>query len=123
MHESPIIWSTTLVQLFLDRVRLMDFSSDMIRWNLNACRKFTVKSYFLHVSLGNSPSSPYVCGFPWSVIWKSSTPSKAYLFAREASQGKILISDNLQKRGKLLVIGALCANQSWKPSASSLPMC
>ena len=67
--------------------------------------KFTVKSFYLHLSssLGNSSSSLSDGGFPWSIIWKSSAPFKVSFFVWEASCGKILTCDNLQKRVKALV--------------------
>lgn len=71
----------------LDRVRFNDSSVDMVRWNLNAIGRFTVKSYFLHLSspVGNTSSS-YVCGFLWNIIWKSAAP----FFC--SSCGKILMA-------------------------------
>jgi len=109
-NSSSVVWSPIFVQdafqdddsvaqLFsrLDGVLLMDSSFDMVRCNLNASGKFTVKSYFLHLSfpVSNSLSSPYVCGFLWSAIWKSSPSSKVSFFVWEASQGKILTCDHL----------------------------
>jgi len=97
----------------LDRVRLMDSSFDMVRWNLNAFGKFTAKSYFLHLSflVSNSLPSPYVCGFPWSYL-KVCPFESVFVFAWEASQGKVLTCDNLQKRSKI-----------WSIEAASLPIC
>lgn len=99
-NSSSLVWSHVFVcdafleddsvaQFFnlLDRVRFNDSSVDMVRWNLNAIGRFTVKSYFLHLSspVGNTSSS-YVCGFLWNIIWKSAAP----FFC--SSCGKILMA-------------------------------
>ena len=78
---------------------------DTVLWSLPSTGKFTVKSYFLHLSssVGNSSSSLSDCNFPWNIIWKSQAPLKVSSFVWEACQGKILTFDNLQKRGKILV--------------------
>jgi len=81
-------------------------SLDTFRWSLTLTgKKFTVKSYFLHLSssLGNSSSSLSDCGFPCNIIWKSRFPLKVSFFVWQTCQGKILTLDNLQKRGKILV--------------------
>lgn len=100
----------------LDGLHFHDSPIDVVRWNLNAIGRFALRSYFLHLSLpvGNALSS-YVCGFPWNIICKSYAPLKASCFEWEASHGKILTYDNLQKRGKLWSIAASSAKPTWKP--------
>ena len=44
-----------------------------------------------------------VRGFPCRLIWRASTPVKVAVFVWEASLGKMLTIDNLQKRGITLV--------------------
>ena len=64
--------------------------------------------------MNNSPSSPSACGFPWSIIRKSSAPSKVSFYAWEVSEGKILMYDNLQKRGKISVNRCLMCKSELK---------
>jgi len=89
----------------LDGASMRDSSGDMVGWNLTPIGKFSVKSFFLHLclSLRNLSSSLSKGGFPWSVIWKPLTPFEVSFFVWEASHGKILTYDNLQKRGKTMV--------------------
>ena len=106
--SSSVVWSTvfvrdafpdndSVVQIFsmLDRLRLMDSPCDMVRWNLNASGKFTLKSYFLSVLVNNSPPSPSACGFPWYSLEVFCTFESVFFFAWEACQGKILTIDHL----------------------------
>jgi len=88
----------------LDRHRLGDSSQDSTKWDLNPKGDFTMKSYYLHLLL-NSPSQhfPFEGGFPYSLIWRSLAPSKVSFFVWEATRGKILTCDNLQRRGLILV--------------------
>jgi len=63
-----------------------------------------LEKYFLHVSLslGNSSSPLSDGGFPWSIIWKCTARFKVSFFVWEASHGRILTCDNLQKGDKTL---------------------
>jgi len=53
--------------------------------------------------VSNPLPTPYICGFPWSIIQKSFAPSKVPFFVLKTSQGKILTCDNLQKKGATFV--------------------
>ena len=53
------------------------------------------KSLKGHLTLTNSD----VMGFPYKSIWVARVPTKAAFFAWEASWGKVLTLDSLQRRG------------------------
>jgi len=76
-----------------------------VRWKLNTKGCFIVRSF--HLKLFNLNLSALeilgVRGFPCQLIWRALAPAKVSFFVWEASHGKILIIDNLQKRGITLV--------------------
>ena len=54
-------------------------------------------------------------GSPWNIIWESLDPLKVFSFVWEASQGRTLTCDYLQRGVKYLSTGASCAKAIWKP--------
>jgi hypothetical protein len=69
---------------------------DKLVWNLNRRGSFDSRSFYhvLHV-----PSE--VC-FPWKSIWRVKAPPRVVFFIWSAAWGRILICDNLKKRGFVL---------------------
>ena len=77
------------------------FTSDKVRWKLEPKGCFSVKSFYLKL-LSLKYSTREIMGdqgFPCKVIWRTLAPVKVSFFVWEASHGKILTIDNLQKRG------------------------
>jgi len=95
----------TLVSFFdkLNRHKLGDSSFDSVKWELNSKGDLMVKSYYLQLLLLNHSYVPFKGGFPYRLIWRSLAPTKVSFFVWEATHGKILTCDNLQRRGKILV--------------------
>ncbi|RVW49339.1 LINE-1 reverse transcriptase-like [Vitis vinifera] len=68
-------------------------NKDKIVWTTSKSGVFSVKSSYRYLEPGGSAMFPYVG------IWKASVPPKVAFFAWEASWGKILTLDQLQRRG------------------------
>ena len=66
---------------------------DRVLWIETKCGKFLVKSLYKALEFGPSAS------FPLNVIWKSCVQPKVSFFGWEATWGKALTLDQLQKRG------------------------
>ena len=66
---------------------------DRVRWTRSKNGLFSVKSLY-KASEQRMPSS-----FPWKCIWKTCVQPKISFFAWEATWGKILTCDHLNKRG------------------------
>ena len=66
---------------------------DRMLWIETKCGKFSVKS--LYKALVSSPP----VSFPLNVIWKACVQPKVSFFGWEATWGKALTLDQLQKRG------------------------
>ena len=69
---------------------------DRVIWTASRCRTFSVKSLDSILE----PKDPLL--FPSGSIWRLSTPPKVDFFAWEASWGKVLNMDQLQRRGYFL---------------------
>ena len=75
---SPVFFRPTFLEddsihhllAMLDSASPKASSLDTVRWSITSTRKFTVKSYFLHLSsfLSNSSSSLSDCDFTWNII-------------------------------------------------------
>ena len=65
---------------------------DRVLWIETKCGKFSVKS--LYKALESGPSA----SFPSNVIWNSCVQPKVSFFTWEATWGKALTLDQLQKR-------------------------
>lgn len=57
-----------------------------------------VKSYYTVLL-----STPDGVVFPWKSVWKTQAPPRVVLFSRTATLGKLLMGDNLRKRGMIVV--------------------
>uniref|UniRef100_A0A7C9ALA2 Reverse transcriptase domain-containing protein n=1 Tax=Opuntia streptacantha TaxID=393608 RepID=A0A7C9ALA2_OPUST len=97
----------TLVRFFskLSGTISVGSTSDKVRWRLNSKGCYTVKSFYLKFLNSNHSirGITEVTGFPCQIIWRSLAPAKVSFFVWEASHGKILTIDNLQRRGFSLV--------------------
>lgn len=96
LEYSPlVVWSPVFVRptfseddkvyrpfAMLDTASSKASSLDMVRWSLTSTGKFTVKSYFIHLSsyLRNLSSSLSDCNFLWNIIRKSQAPLKVSFF-------------------------------------------
>ena len=93
----------TLVRFFckLSETNHVGSTSDKVRWKLNSKGCYIVKSFYLKLLNLNYLKREImgVTGFPCQIIWRSLAPVKVSLFVWEASHGKILTIDNLQRRG------------------------
>ena len=65
-------------------------------WTTSRCGTFTVKSLYSILE----PEDSLL--FPSGSNWRASVPPKVTFFAREASWGKVLTLDQLQRRGHSL---------------------
>ena len=97
----------TLVRFFskLSGTNSVGSTSDKVRWRLNSKGCYTVNSFYLKLLNSNHliREITEVTGFPCQIIWRSLAPAKVSFFVWEASHGKILTIDNLQRRGFSLV--------------------
>ncbi|OUZ99497.1 Reverse transcriptase zinc-binding domain [Macleaya cordata] len=76
----------------------LDAAEDTICWSLSKDEHFTVKTTYDHL-LGNEEN---VENFPTRLIWNHRIPPKIFFFTWTAYLNKILVLDNLQKRGHQL---------------------
>ncbi|RVW78806.1 hypothetical protein CK203_050975 [Vitis vinifera] len=89
---------------------MWDQSSGQGNWNLNFLRDFNdweldTVGEFLHMLRGHKPSLEEDSVL-WS-IWVARVPTKVAFFAWEATWGKVLTLDRLQRRGWLELCGIL----------------
>ena len=77
----------------------------MVRQDLIIQGCFTVRSFYLKLLDGKFSPQEFHSekGFPCKLIWKSLAPLKVSFFVWEATHENMLMCDNLQKRGKVLV--------------------
>ena len=66
---------------------------DRVIWRETNCGKFSVKSLYKSLVSGHPTS------FPSSAIWKVSVQPRVSFFGWEATWGKALTLDQLQRRG------------------------
>jgi len=97
----------TLLRFFnkLSEAIPTDSTTDKVRWKLNTRGSFTVGSFYMKLLNLNYSVLEILGdrGFPYQLIWRSLAPVKVSFFVWEASHGKILTIDNLQKKGITLV--------------------
>ena len=90
-----------------------DSTTDKVVWKLNDKGCFTVRSFYMKRLILNYPGMEISVnsGFPCQLIWRALAPVKVSFFVWEASHGKILTIDNLQKRGSLWLTDVICAKR------------
>ncbi|RVX23342.1 putative ribonuclease H protein [Vitis vinifera] len=89
-------WEIEMMEQFMLKIqafRVQRVNEDKIVWTTSKSGVFSVKSLYAILEPGGSAMFPYVG------IWKASVPPKVAFFAWEASWGKILTLDQLQRRG------------------------
>ncbi|RVW77229.1 putative mitochondrial protein [Vitis vinifera] len=92
-------WEVEEVKRFLERLhgeRVFEDVEDMVSWTETKSGKFLVKSLYFALEAG-CPSL-----FPSSYIWNVNVQPKISFFAWEATWGKTLTLDMVQKRGRTL---------------------
>ena len=77
----------------LNGKRIQQGVDDRVIWRETKCGKFSVKSLYKSLVSGHPVS------FPSSAIWKVSVQPRVSFFGWEATWGKALTLDQLQKRG------------------------
>ena len=70
-------------------------------WYPSSRKTFAVNSFYKVLHSGSAQH------FPWRTIWKSLAPSKVSFFLWTSALGKVLTTDNIRKRG-LIVIDWCC---------------
>ena len=92
-------WEVELLERFLQKIQAFKVQrkvEDRVIWTASRCGTFTVKSLYSILEPGDSSL------FPSGSIWRASVPPKVAFFAWEASWGKVLTLDQLQRRGHSL---------------------
>ncbi|RVX16052.1 putative ribonuclease H protein [Vitis vinifera] len=92
-------WEVEEAESFMERIqskRVVEDVEDTVSWTKTKCSKFSVKSLYLALEAGGSSL------FPSSVIWNAKVQPKISFFAWEATWGKALTLDLVQKRGWVL---------------------
>ncbi|RVW53013.1 putative ribonuclease H protein [Vitis vinifera] len=91
-------WEIELVEYFLHRIQAFQVQreeEDRMFWTESKCGAFSIKSlYSILEPRGSSV-------FPSDNIWRVRVPPKVTFFAWEASCGKVLTLNQLQRRGSL----------------------
>ena len=92
-------WEVDEVDKFLLSLngKSVQWDDDRVLWTETKCGKFFVKSLYKALEPGSTIS------FPLNIIWKSCVHPKVSFFGWEATWGKALTLDQIQKRGWLLV--------------------
>ncbi|RVX15731.1 Twinkle-like protein, chloroplastic/mitochondrial [Vitis vinifera] len=97
--ESPLSfndWEIEEAERFMERIqskRVYEDVEDTVSWTETKSGKFSVKSLFIALEAGGSSL------FPSSFIWNVNVQPKISFFAWEATWGKALTLDLVQKRG------------------------
>ncbi|RVW88076.1 Transposon TX1 uncharacterized 149 kDa protein [Vitis vinifera] len=89
-------WEVEEVSSFMERLhrsRVTEDVEDRVSWTETKSGKFSVKSLYLAIEAGGSAR------FPSSLIWNANVQPKISFFAWEATWGKALTLDKVQKRG------------------------
>ncbi|RVW30599.1 LINE-1 reverse transcriptase-like [Vitis vinifera] len=89
-------WEVEEASSFMERLhrnRVIEDVEDMESWTETKSGKFSVKSLYLALEAGCSAQ------FPSSLIWNENVQPKISFFAWEATWGKALTLDKVQKRG------------------------
>jgi hypothetical protein len=93
-------WELDIVNSFLEILYsspLCQGGLDLVCWNPSSREVFEVRSFY-HALI-----QPASSAFPWRSVWKAKAPSKVAFFLWTASLGKILTTDNLRKRGIIIM--------------------
>ncbi|RVW93977.1 Retrovirus-related Pol polyprotein from transposon RE1 [Vitis vinifera] len=89
-------WEVEEASSFMERLhhsRVIEDVEDKVSWTETKSGKFSVKSLYLAIEAGGSAR------FPSSLIWSANVQPKISFFAWEATWGKALTLDKIQKRG------------------------
>nr|CAN70867.1 hypothetical protein VITISV_027610 [Vitis vinifera] len=89
-------WEVEEASSFMERLhrsRVIEDVEDRVSWTETKSGKFSVKSLYLAIEAGGSAR------FPSSLIWNANVQPKISFFAWEATWGKALTLDKVQKRG------------------------
>ncbi|RVW50377.1 hypothetical protein CK203_086397 [Vitis vinifera] len=89
-------WEIEMMEQFMLKIqafRVQRENEDKMVWTTSRSGVFLVKSLYSTLEPGGSALFPYVG------IWRACVPPKVAFFAWEASWGKILTLDQLQRRG------------------------
>ena len=90
-------WELPIVSEFYRVLYSTEFpmaQGDSLKWRFNNYKICTVKAYYSILT-----TQLDITLFPWKNIWRSRVPSKVTLFVWSAALGNILTTDNLRKRG------------------------
>jgi hypothetical protein len=93
-------WELDIVNSFLEILYsspLCQGGLDLVCWNPSSREVFEVRSFY-HALI-----QPASSAFPWRSVWKAKAPSKMAFFLWTASLGRILTTDNLRKRGIIIM--------------------
>ena len=89
-------WEVEEAASFMERLhhnRVIEDVEDMVSWTETKSGKFSVKSLYLALEAG------CLTRFPSGLIWNENVQPKISCFAWEATWGKALTLDMVQKRG------------------------
>ena len=93
-------WEIRTVECFLSRIQdkvVVEEREDEVFWEVTKSGSFFVKSLYYIIE------EVRVDLFPTSIVWNAWVPPKVSFFAWEATWGKVLTLDQLQRRGWSLV--------------------
>ena len=89
-------WEVEEAERFMERIqskRVIEDVEDTVSWTETKSGKFSIKSLYIALEAGGSSL------FPSSFIWNANVQPKISFFAWEATWGKALTLDLVQKRG------------------------
>ena len=92
-------WEVETVECFLSRLQdkaVVVEEEDKLLWAATKSGSFSIKSLYSILEVGK------VEPFPSNGVWNAWVPPKLSFFAWEASWGKVLTLDQLQRRGWVL---------------------
>ncbi|RVW63723.1 putative ribonuclease H protein [Vitis vinifera] len=101
-------WEIEMVERFMLKIqafRVQREDKDKMVWTASKSGAFSVKSLYSMLEPGGSLL------FPCGSIWKANVPPKVAFFVWEASWGKILTLEQLQRRGTRWQIGVFCLSE------------
>ncbi|RVX07327.1 hypothetical protein CK203_022644 [Vitis vinifera] len=96
-------WEIDLVERLLQKIqafRVQREEEDRVIWTASKDGAFSVRSLYSMMEPGG------LSLFPSERIWRTRVPPKVAFFAWEASWGKVLTQEQLQRRGSLWQTGA-----------------